>query len=75
MVHFYTAYVVPGAGCTKCHLNICFRKVNVTFLIAADKERYLMKVAMREWEKYSCVRFREKKRTDRNFVRFQNGMG
>lgn len=41
----------------------------------SDKERYLIKVAMREWEKYSCVRFREKTNSDKNYVRFQNGMG
>ncbi|XP_076096037.1 uncharacterized protein LOC143066999 isoform X2 [Mytilus galloprovincialis] len=41
----------------------------------SDKEKYLIKVAMREWEKYSCVKFREKTRSDRNYVRFQNGMG
>ncbi|XP_060074104.1 zinc metalloproteinase nas-15-like isoform X2 [Ylistrum balloti] len=39
------------------------------------KERYLIRVAMREWEKYTCVRFREATSEDVNYVRFQNGDG
>ncbi|XP_033760032.1 zinc metalloproteinase nas-15-like [Pecten maximus] len=39
------------------------------------KERYLIRVAMREWEKYTCVRFREAAAEDDNYVRFQNGDG
>lgn len=40
-----------------------------------DKEEYMIKVAMTEWEKYTCVRFRPAKYADRNLVRFQNGYG
>ncbi|XP_021344813.1 bone morphogenetic protein 1-like, partial [Mizuhopecten yessoensis] len=39
------------------------------------KERYLIRVAMREWEKYTCVRFREATSDDDNYIRFQNGDG
>lgn len=39
------------------------------------KERYLIRVAMREWEKYTCIRFREATIEDDNYVRFQNGDG
>ncbi|XP_060580699.1 balbiani ring protein 3-like isoform X2 [Ruditapes philippinarum] len=40
-----------------------------------DKERYMIRSAMTEWEKYTCLRFREKLSTDYNVVRFQNGLG
>lgn len=39
------------------------------------KELYIMKTAMREWEKYTCIKFREKTSSDVNFVRIQNGHG
>lgn len=34
-----------------------------------------MKTAMREWEKYTCIKFREKTSSDVNYVRIQNGHG
>ncbi|KAK3095013.1 hypothetical protein FSP39_009149 [Pinctada imbricata] len=40
-----------------------------------DKEIYTIKIAMREWEKYTCIKFREAASGDRNYVRFQNGPG
>lgn len=40
-----------------------------------DKERYLIKQAMTEWERYTCVQFRPATSLDTNVVRFQNGEG
>ncbi|XP_045199753.2 zinc metalloproteinase nas-15-like isoform X2 [Mercenaria mercenaria] len=40
-----------------------------------DKERYMIRSAMTEWEKYTCLKFRESRSSDRNVVRFQNGLG
>lgn len=34
-----------------------------------------MKIVMREWEKYICIKFREKISSDVNFVWIQNGYG
>lgn len=45
------------------------------FFLKATKELYIMKTAMREWEKYTCIKFREKTSSDVNFVRIQNGHG
>ncbi|XP_022341790.2 uncharacterized protein LOC111135757 [Crassostrea virginica] len=39
------------------------------------KDQYIIKTAMREWEKYTCIKFREKTNSDINYVRFQNGHG
>ncbi|CAG5136844.1 unnamed protein product, partial [Candidula unifasciata] len=39
------------------------------------KEEYLIRRAMTEWERYTCMRFRPAVKTDRNSVRFQNGVG
>ncbi|KAK3603705.1 hypothetical protein CHS0354_023311 [Potamilus streckersoni] len=40
-----------------------------------EKEQYIIRNAMTEWEKYTCVRFRESKSSDYNVLRFQNGRG
>lgn len=40
-----------------------------------DKEKYMIRTAMTEWEKYTCLKFREATNSDRNLVRFQNGLG
>ncbi|XP_064614970.1 balbiani ring protein 3-like [Liolophura sinensis] len=40
-----------------------------------EQEKYWIKRAMTEWERYTCVRFRPAVSTDRNVVRFQNGYG
>ncbi|XP_052783984.1 zinc metalloproteinase nas-15-like isoform X2 [Mya arenaria] len=41
----------------------------------SEKEKYMIRTAMTEWEKYTCLRFRPSGRGDRNLVRFQNGLG
>ncbi|XP_060070634.1 zinc metalloproteinase nas-14-like [Ylistrum balloti] len=41
----------------------------------SNEDKYMIKVAMREWEKYTCVRFREKERSDVNYVLFNDGFG
>lgn len=48
---------------------------NIYFLYIATKDQYIIKTAMREWEKYTCIKFREKTNSDINYVRFQNGHG
>lgn len=55
--------------CWKLTKNVCL------LLIKATKELYIMKTAMREWEKYTCIKFREKTSSDVNYVRIQNGHG
>ncbi|CAL1543605.1 unnamed protein product, partial [Lymnaea stagnalis] len=40
-----------------------------------DKEQYMIKRAMTEWERYTCVKFRPAVTEDKNSVRFQNGGG
>lgn len=40
-----------------------------------DTEEYLIKQAMTEWERYTCVTFRPAVSNDVNLVRFQNGEG
>ena len=47
---------------------------DISFIHAGLEDQYFMKVAMREWEKYTCVRFKERI-TEENFTRFQNGFG
>jgi hypothetical protein len=39
------------------------------------KEEYLMRRSMTEWERYTCLKFRPATSTDKNSVRFQNGVG
>ena len=54
----------------------CFRNGKVLCLFfVGEKEEYMIRVAMTEWEKYTCVRFKPATRKDRNIVRFQNGQG
>lgn len=38
-------------------------------------EQWMIKVAMREWEKFTCVRFHEARPSDSNYVYFQDGLG
>ena len=45
------------------------------FVSKGEKEQYMIRVAMTEWEKYTCLRFRPSTRSDRNVLRFQNGQG
>ncbi|XP_056004354.1 zinc metalloproteinase nas-38-like [Ostrea edulis] len=40
----------------------------------SNNDKYLIRVAMREWEKYTCLRFR-KRRNDYNYVYFQDNFG
>lgn len=40
-----------------------------------DYERWMLKVSMREWEKYTCIRFHEAGQSDSNYVYFQDGLG
>ncbi|XP_055891008.1 zinc metalloproteinase nas-15-like isoform X3 [Biomphalaria glabrata] len=40
-----------------------------------EKEQYMMRRALTEWERYTCVQFRPATNQDRNSVRFQNGVG
>ncbi|ESP04972.1 hypothetical protein LOTGIDRAFT_109273, partial [Lottia gigantea] len=40
-----------------------------------EKEQYMMRQAMTEWERYTCLRFRKATKTDRNVLLFQNGEG
>lgn len=35
----------------------------------------MLKVAMREWEKYTCIRFHEAGPSDSNYIYFQDGLG
>ena len=44
-------------------------------LFIGDKEQYMMRSAMTEWEKYTCLRFKSAGRYEKNLVRFQNGVG
>ncbi|KAK3603704.1 hypothetical protein CHS0354_023310 [Potamilus streckersoni] len=39
------------------------------------KEQYMIRQAMTEWERYTCLKFRPATSTDQNLVRFQNGQG
>ncbi|BFZ00439.1 hypothetical protein BsWGS_03478 [Bradybaena similaris] len=41
----------------------------------SEQEEYMMRRAMTEWERYTCFRFRPAAKTDKNSVRFQNGVG
>ena len=41
----------------------------------SPKERYVLKQAMTEWERYTCLKFRPATNADVNVVRFQNGEG
>lgn len=54
---------------------VVFFLIVYLLLIKATKELYIMKTAMREWEKYTCIKFREKTSSDVNYVRIQNGHG
>ncbi|XP_078311499.1 uncharacterized protein LOC111101524 isoform X2 [Crassostrea virginica] len=40
----------------------------------SNADKYLVRVAMREWEKYTCLRFR-KRQNERNYVMFQDNFG
>ncbi|XP_061171818.1 zinc metalloproteinase nas-15-like [Saccostrea echinata] len=40
----------------------------------SNADRYMIRVAMREWEKYSCLRFR-KRQNEYNYVIFQDNFG
>eukprot|EP00105_Crassostrea_gigas_P030469 XP_011452782.1 PREDICTED: zinc metalloproteinase nas-15 [Crassostrea gigas] len=40
----------------------------------SNSEKYLIRVAMREWEKYTCLRFRKRQR-ENNYVMFQDNFG
>ncbi|KAK6196288.1 hypothetical protein SNE40_001539 [Patella caerulea] len=40
-----------------------------------SKEQYMMKQAMTEWERYTCLRFRKATKADKNVLQFQNGEG
>ncbi|KAK3758749.1 hypothetical protein RRG08_013836 [Elysia crispata] len=39
------------------------------------KEEYMMRRSMTEWERYTCMKFHPAAQTDKNSVRFQNGVG
>lgn len=41
----------------------------------SPREKYFIKVSMREWEKYTCIMFREATSSDSNILVFQNGDG
>lgn len=41
----------------------------------SNEDIYMIKVAMREWEKYTCVRFQEKRDSDSDYVLFNDGFG
>lgn len=43
--------------------------------VFSNEDIYMIKVAMREWEKYTCVRFQEKRPSDVNYVLFNDGFG
>ncbi|XP_033760005.1 zinc metalloproteinase nas-15-like [Pecten maximus] len=43
--------------------------------VFSNEDKYMIKVAMREWEKYTCVRFQEKRPSDENYVLFNDGFG
>lgn len=38
-------------------------------------DQWMLKVAMREWEKYTCIRFHEAGPSDSNYIYFQDGLG
>ncbi|KAH9503506.1 Blastula protease 10 [Bulinus truncatus] len=40
-----------------------------------EKEQYMMRRSMTEWERYTCMHFRAANGQDKNSVRFQNGVG
>lgn len=44
------------------------------FCVIGNSEKYLIRVAMREWEKYTCLRFRKRQR-ENNYVMFQDNFG
>ncbi|KAL3847255.1 hypothetical protein ACJMK2_018176 [Sinanodonta woodiana] len=39
------------------------------------KEQYMIRQAMTEWERYTCLKFHPSTSADKNLVRFQNGQG
>ncbi|KAK7478304.1 hypothetical protein BaRGS_00030456, partial [Batillaria attramentaria] len=39
----------------------------------SDKEQYMIKQALTEWERYTCMKFRPAMSADSNILRFQNG--
>ncbi|KAJ8310113.1 hypothetical protein KUTeg_011978 [Tegillarca granosa] len=41
----------------------------------SNSEIFMIKVAMREWEKYTCLTFHEATETTRNYILFQDGFG
>lgn len=45
------------------------------YIIKGGYEQWMIKVAMREWEKFTCVRFHEARPSDSNYVYFQDGLG
>merc|ERR1719228_1366105 len=39
------------------------------------KEQYMVRRAMTDWERYTCINFQPARKSDRNYVRLQNGIG
>ena len=67
--------MIPFFDVTKGVIYSLMVPIDLFFFPIGEKEEYMIRVAMTEWEKYTCVRFRPATRSDRNLVRFQNGQG
>ncbi|OWF49657.1 zinc metalloproteinase nas-14-like [Mizuhopecten yessoensis] len=61
--------------------NTVFRWPNAVMKYAfrdgvfSNLDKYMIKVSMREWEKYTCVRFEEREPSDTDYVLFNDGFG
>lgn len=60
--------------------SVLFRKFKTSWhdfffiCMIGNSEKYLIRVAMREWEKYTCLRFR-KRQSENNYIMFQDNFG
>lgn len=51
-----------------------WHEIIFSICVIGNSEKYLIRVAMREWEKYTCLRFR-KRQSEYNYIMFQDNFG